>query len=151
MPETLRGPPNLPTPPPRDLTSWVGSDPIKPADTSSGIVLIMTCRPHPPPLNGRWDLIRACPPSGVAHPSPVHPTHRHLDIRDSLCVARSAWSRAACHSLTGYLTGLLEGVRKVTSGTGDGNLTTGVSVSRGESEAPLCAGIAKEGYRRRSG
>ena len=37
------------------------------------------------------------------------------------------------------------------SGTGDVNPTTGVSVSRGESEAPLCAGIAREGYRRRSG
>ncbi len=41
--------------------------------------------------SGRCDLIRACPPSGVALPSPVHPTHKLLDkttnIRDSICAA----------------------------------------------------------------
>ncbi len=39
----------------------------------------MTCRPHPPsPSTGRCDLIRACPPPGVAHPSPVHQPTRSL-------------------------------------------------------------------------
>ncbi len=62
----------------------LGSDPINRLTWSQTTVLIMTCRPHPNLPRGRCDLIRACPPNGVAHPSPVHPTRMHLDIRDSL-------------------------------------------------------------------
>ena len=49
-----------------------GSDPTNRLTWSQTTVLIMTCRPHPPTFGGPCDLIRACPPTGVAHPSPVH-------------------------------------------------------------------------------
>jgi hypothetical protein len=47
--------------------------------------------PRAPTLFGRCDLMRACPPNGVATPGPVHQTHKLLDettnIRDYICAA----------------------------------------------------------------
>ena len=48
-----------------------------------------------------------------------------------------AWSRAACHSTDRVADTEMRGVRKVTSGTGDVNPTTAVSIARAEREVPL--------------
>ena len=51
--------------------------------------------------------------------SPTHPEPLPLDREEPLCIPRSAWSRAACHSADRVADTEMRGVRKLTSGTGD--------------------------------
>jgi hypothetical protein len=75
-------------------------------------------------VGGPCDLIRACPPIRCDPSQSCPQNRRHLDIRDSLCILRSAWLRAVCHPSDRVSDRVIGGVRKVESGTGDVNPTT---------------------------
>ena len=92
LPQTLRRAPNVQTPThePHEPIQRVGSDPMNRLTHPPWCCPrndLSTPPAHPP---GRCDLIGACHHHGVAQPSPVHPTRKHLD--KTAHIGESIWA-----------------------------------------------------------